>query len=183
MSINYSFWYEEKSRERQSSENKMCVKSEDSWGAGGKQWEHRERKHSWPYVCSSVSGQSFCWPPPHAPSPHHSPACLDARQPLPANPSLLLPKQPHYDCVSSDRPTTSYLNTSTRSFMSAGHRFNTRPVSGVTGGLAGWRMVCLSAEAVLPSDWTPFWQCWGQKDEPECDVGKYSRTWKDILMS
>lgn len=161
----------------------MCVKSEDSWGAG-KSSENTEKGNIHGHMCAvQLVASQFCWPPPHAPSPHHSPACLDARQLPPANPSPLLPKQPHYYCVSSDHPATSYLNTSTRSFTSAGHRFNTRPVSGMTGGLAGWRMVCLSAEAVLPSDWTPFWRCWGQKDEPECDVGKYSWTWKDILMS
>lgn len=53
-----------------------------------------------------------------------------------APPLPLLLKQPHYDCVSSECPTTSYLTAGMGSFMSAGHRFNTRPVGGMTGSLA-----------------------------------------------
>lgn len=149
-----------------------------AWGqlrGGKKQRERRERKHSWPYVCSyavQLVASQFCWPPLHAPSPHHSPACLDAQQP-PPTPSallLLLPKQPHYDCVSSEWPATSYLSAGMDSFMSAGHRFNTRPVGGMTGGLAGWWTACLSVEVVLLPDWMPFWRCWGHRREMNQNV-------------
>lgn len=68
-------------------EDKQASRNEvwNVWGqlrAGKKPRERRERKHSWPYVCSYavqlVASQS--WPPPHVPSPHHSPACLDAQR-------------------------------------------------------------------------------------------------------
>lgn len=66
-----------------------CETSEDSWGVEKKRSERRERKHSWQYVCSyavQLVASQFCWPPLHAPSPHHSPACLDAQQPPPTPP-------------------------------------------------------------------------------------------------
>lgn len=115
----------------------------------------------------------FCWPALHAPSPHHSPACLDAQQPPPTPPTAptpLLLQQPHYNCVSSEWPATSYLSSGMGSFMSAGHRFNTRPVGGMTGGLVDWWTAWLSVEAVLLSDWTPFWRCWGHRRQENQNV-------------
>lgn len=65
MSINYSFFptdlnyqiWRKRQREAVIREWNVCKVWRQLRG-GKKQWEHRERKHSWPYVCSSVSGQS-----------------------------------------------------------------------------------------------------------------------------
>lgn len=159
---------------------------------GGKKGktDRRERKHSWPYVCSfavqSVASQ-FCWPPQHAPSPHHSTARLEAQQPPPqATPLLLplLPKQPHED--SSDRPTTSYLSAGTGSFMSAGHRFNTRPrqwhdwwPGRMMDGLPVGRscFCCLTGRLFVTALRSL------QRDEPESDSRKCPRTLGVILIS
>lgn len=156
-------------RRRQTTIKEWSVKSQRTAEGRKKSRDHRERKHSWPCVCSYAV--QFCWPPLHAPSPHHSPACLDAPQPPPMHLPLLLLEQPHYDCVSSDRPTTSYLSAGTASFMSAGHRFNTRPVSGMSGGLAGWWMACPSVRVAPLSDWTPCWRRWG-----------HCREWNQTVM-
>lgn len=149
-----------------------------------KQRDHGERRHSWPYVCSyavQLVASQLCWPPLHAPSPHHSPACLDAQQPPPMHlsPLLLLPKQPHYDCVSSDRPTTSYLSAGTGSFTSAGHRFN-------TGGLAGWwtGLACrLKLFCRLTGRRIDGAEVIAERPISVCDARKYPRTSEAILMS
>ncbi|KAK5860763.1 hypothetical protein PBY51_022222 [Eleginops maclovinus] len=88
-------------------------------------------------MCAAVQSR---WLPLHAPSPHHS-------APPPTLPLLLL-LRPHYGCVSSERAATSYLSAGMVSFMSAGHRFNTQPGTGMTGGLAADGRRFLRAEVI-----------------------------------
>ena len=97
---------------------------------------------------------------------------------------LLLLKRPHYNCVASEWAVTSYLSSGMGSFMSAGHRFNTRPVMGMTGGLAGWWMAWLTVEAVLLSDWMLFWWCWGHQWQMEQNVllGNITRVYELIWL-
>lgn len=146
------------------------------WGQlrGGKKKKAEgteQRKETFMAVCvqlsSSVSGQSVllastaCTITSSLTGLPGRPAATAHPSPRLPPPLLPLPKQPHYNCVSSEWPTTSYLSSGMGSFMSAGHRFNTRSVGGMTGGPAGWWMACLSVEAVLPTDRTPLWRCWG----------------------
>lgn len=145
-----------------------CETSEDSWGVEKKE-ERAQRKETFMAVCvqlcSSVSGQSVLLAA-SACTITSSLTGLPGRPAATAHPPallLLLLKQPRYVCVSSEWPATSYLSAGMGSFMSAGHRFNTGPVGGMTGGLAGWWTACLLVEAVLLSDWTPFWRCWGHR--------------------
>lgn len=106
--------------------------------------------------------------PAWTPSSHRPTTLPPPSPPLP--PLVLLLQQPHYNCISSEWAATSYLSSGMGSFMSAGHRFNTRPVGGMTGGLADWWTACLSVEAILLSDWTPFWRCWGHRRQANHNV-------------